>query len=543
MNFLTNIQNLLYWKNGNNKKIKSFWKYLIYLILIAFFIFCLIDLNFFTIYPDNLIDLKNTIYKFFLFNSFDEKNFVNNSLWMINWIYFSRTIQYVVLGNFFGFIFSIFTAFYSTKKFHKNKYVILLVKFIIIFLRVLPVFVFISLISNSFSGVLGASLIIFWFTWICLSSYLTNLFENTSDVEYWQMIYSGKSKLKSFYENIILRNRPKIILMYFLSLESNIRWTTVLGAVGISGIGFLFELYQSKNEYLAITILYLFILIFSLEIIMLIFNKWLFNTHRLKTNSILLNNINNRKLHIVLLILFLVTVLISVGIIKDFQTQKINFHNFFRTLIRFLSPNFSDYNKSELNGLLWTWRIIKQSYVCLIISLFCSLTYSIFLSEKMNHWIISYIFRTVLSFLRMLPSIFVFYLLNIFLDSVGAMSWTLAFTSFRGLTKYISESINSIDIKYFEYYKIMKKNKIFTYKKLVLPFIKKDLISYIQLEFENTCRDSLFYGSFTGWGLGNLYIIYSKKDDIEKISAILIPITIMFVLFELISMYLRRNRR
>lgn len=543
MNFLTKIKNFFSWNSGEKRKIKSWVKWFIIFLLILFFVYCSLDLNLFYVYPNNFTDLQKTLYKFFLFNVVDEKNFGNSNLWEINWIYFSKTIQYVVLGNFLGFVFAVFTSFYSTRKFHKSKFITIFVRVVILAFRILPVFVFISLISNSFNGILGATLIIFWFTWIWLSSYLTNLFENTSDIEYWQMIYSGKSKLNSFYKNIILRNRPKILLMYFLSLESNIRWTTILGAVGISGIGFLFELYQSRNEFLSVTILYMFILILSLEMIMLLFNKFLFNNFKLNINSNIINNINYRKLQIVLVILFIVTLILSINIIREFEFKSINFNNFFRTLYRFFNPDFSDFNKLELNGWFWTLKIIKQSYVCLVISIFFSLIYSVFMSEKINSWFVSYIFKTILSFFRMLPSIFIFYLLNIFLDSIGAMTWTLAFASFRGLTKYISESINSIDIKYFEYYKIMKKNKFYIYRKLILPYIKKDLVSYIQLEFENICRDSLFYGAFTGWGLGNLYIIYDKKDSIEKISAILIPITLLFVLFELISIYFRRTRR
>lgn len=139
-----------------------------------------------------------------------------------------------------------------------------------------------------------------------------------------------------------------------ISIESNLRWNSILGSIGIAGIGFLFKYYETKFEFLSISILYIVIFIMLFELILFLLNKYLFvgiliNKVNINTNKSL--KYNYKK--IIYLFLFLILLILLFWNLIDIYDYQTNWKLLWLWLKGFLNPDFSDI----LNKQVFIWFI------------------------------------------------------------------------------------------------------------------------------------------------------------------------------------------
>ncbi|TNK93401.1 hypothetical protein C4M98_05145, partial [Mycoplasmopsis pullorum] len=182
------------------------------------------------------------------------------------------SIKAVVFGNLFGFLLAFFTSILITQNLYIKKYTATIAKIIVICLKALPSLIPLFLLTEGFGGLLGASLIIFWFTWLWLTRYLNNIYENANLKKYWELRRIGYSLLKAFYKTVLLEHKNKVFLYFLFSFESNLRWTSVLGQVGVYGIGFYINQFKNKYQYLGIFLIIFCLFIGVLELILYLSN-------------------------------------------------------------------------------------------------------------------------------------------------------------------------------------------------------------------------------------------------------------------------------
>ncbi|WP_406614261.1 ABC transporter permease subunit [Mycoplasma corogypsi] len=328
----------------------------------------------------------------------------------------------------------------------------------------------------------------------------------------------------------------------FLAIESNIRWNTILGSIGIVGIGFFFNSYYNKYQFLGITIFYIMVLILSLELLMFSFNKWVF-----KNNSFYFKNLNidlkvsynYKKWLLILTFIFFVIFTFSTIISLVINISKNGFINttyYQNSLSKMFNFDFSD---------IYQWKIYltltQQTYVALFLGLLLSLIYAYFMPEKLNKVVVSIGFKIFLSFIKSMPVIIFFFIFNPLVNTHTALIFILTISSFRSLIKQINEAINSLDQTQLNFFRNIGKSKRQIYLYYVLPIIRKYLYSFTLFEVEKTYRNSITYSVFIGAGIYPIIENYQRLDQYQKILPLVLPVIIFFVFLEILYLFFKNH--
>ncbi|TPE57191.1 ABC transporter permease, partial [[Mycoplasma] falconis] len=232
-----------FWKEGFEynqiKKHKPFlfrWKVLFYLFLIGLVITGLIIVNFSITTSGVNLFFKNL--KDFFSPKLYVSEYGNINMFSISFRFLWYSIKVIFLGTTIGILFAFITAYFSNYQMN-NKYVVIIFKALIIFLRLFPELFFIYFFTMSFDKSLAINLIFIWFTWLWMHEYLSQSIENCNFTIFYHLIKIQKSKFKAFRQEIWPQFRIKFFNYSFYAFESNIRWSAILSTLGFGGIGSL----------------------------------------------------------------------------------------------------------------------------------------------------------------------------------------------------------------------------------------------------------------------------------------------------------------
>ena len=173
--------------------------------------------------------------------------------------------------------------------------------------RTIPFLIIAAILVSLFStGVFSGFVSIYLINFLTASKLLKEYAEEVEIKQLEAMESLGSSKF-IIYKNAILSNlKPQVVSIYFLTLESSIRGASVLGLVGAGGIGQRLwqELNHLRYDRVSIIILTLVILIFFIDLVsyffrnysnssQLTFDKFIFrkNTIRVVTPIVLVGSI------------------------------------------------------------------------------------------------------------------------------------------------------------------------------------------------------------------------------------------------------------
>ncbi|WP_416755647.1 ABC transporter permease subunit [Mycoplasma sp. VS42A] len=506
------------------------FKSILILFLIAFFLYSLYNLNFFySVNTPSWHDAWDNFKSIFSFASHNKE--LSSNIWLINWNYFLITLKSVTIGTFFGFLLALITGYCSATNIHKHKYLPFLVKIVLMLLRAFPVIVFILLFKNAFSAELASFIIYFWFTWLWMNRYIADLIESCSTKQYFRDLALGANKLQSFYKNIYQQVKIKFFLNFFLSYESNIRWLTILGLVGINGLGVVFADPKHYQDSFGITLLFIAIFILIIEAILYLLNKVLLvQKPQLHASKQTIKSWSyNWKKYVLSLMLICYFVIMIWGLISlaDSKVYTITLKQYFSSVFAF---DFSSFNW----GLMGQYFIIlQQAYISITLAYFLAIMYAYILAERINKNYSVIASKILLTFIKVIPTYFWFLVFNPLMDSVTAITIALVVSAFRKMVKQIAESINTLPSNVIALYKVKGWSKFKIYRYYVLPYVNKQLLSVFIFQGEDAVRNSISYGTFANLGIYNLVLQYQDKSEYNKIFPVILPAYIFFIILEI----------
>ncbi|QSF13639.1 ABC transporter permease subunit [Mycoplasma sp. Mirounga ES2805-ORL] len=437
------------------------------------------------------------------------------NLWVLSFGLIYITIKYTIVGTFIGFILATITAILSFNK-TTNKYFAFLIKYFVLFLRAIPELVFIGLFAKIYSRGIGLFLIYVWFTWLWLHKYYIEILENTDLEAYYVSINQGNNKFKAFFKEIFPRVKNRFISLFLFSIEANMRWVSVLALLGVSGIGELIEFSRinppGRFTELGVPILVLMMSISILEVLNILFKKYVFEVKSIKLKfdkkaskkeiyNKLSNKINWQK--VITYFLFISISIYSIFVLTTTPIFKYNSSDAITFWNAFINPDFSSLNFKSMNFKENVLLMIFQSFAFSIITIFLIFLITILLirwmSIRLNKTYISLLSRLLNTLVRLIPTIVYFFIFNpFFISPIFLLILIITIHEASSLIKQLTEAIDNLDEEVINNLRLQgfTNNKIFF--RYALPSIKNDLISLLVFYFELVFRSSITYSVLAG---------------------------------------------
>ncbi|OYD26734.1 phosphonate transport system permease protein [Mycoplasma testudineum] len=534
---------LIYWEAKiRGKKVKiinpNFYIILLIFISIIAIVFLALNSSMFNNLGTELT--REYLNKMFVFKS-SSQSFDTENLWTLSLIYLWSTIKIVTLGTTIGFLLALLTSFFGSKKIFNNVFSIVF-RIFILFLRALPIIYMINLFRTGFVGNDSAFLIFAWFTWLWVHRYLID-YINSLDFKYFDQARKlNKNIFSLYYREIFLRLKTKIISLYFYSFESNIRWVSLLSAVGVIGIGTLF--YIPLSQPFVIDISEATIPLFVYVIFLLIFEAFNFCLINLifKSRSIILNNKKNLILKywwkkIVIFCLLLTTAFISIATLFDLEYNYATTHvmiNMIQRLFQIdLAKVFASNSTSPIVSLL---SVIGQAFSITFFVFIIGLIIGILSNSKINSKTTSIIWKLLSVFIRSIPFIVLFYVLNpLWIRPHSTLFIVLIFQGSFTFSRKVSEAIDKIDLIIYNNLKRNGFSKIKIFWLYIYPLIRKELMYQNALEFESQIRSLIFLGVFGINHLGQIINSFSERQTYSELANYIWPTAAFIILLEIVT--------
>lgn len=525
-------------------KRKEYWNFSLIILSFIFFLYCLYQIGVFnSLYISGIPRFFKYLKELFSFKSVHQ-DLPSSNLWEVNFTYLLTTIKTVVGGSYLGFLLSYFTSYFSAKNLHKHKFFAILLNWFLIILRSFPLILYIFVFRGIFRPYLAAFFIFFWSTWLWVHKYLVEIIENTPSKYYWIDLNLGYNKKTSFKKNIYSPNKNRFTMNNLLAFDSNIRWSSILGSVGIVGIGFWIENNKTEFIYLGISLLYLYLTVIFFELLMFLYNKYFkdywykitSNKNYHKTLKYKLPQYLWRLLQVILFGIFLWSIW---DLIKDESIQ-------IDLLILFLKDifalDFSDLATTSFIDYYDYFLIFINTYAALYSASILAIIYAFFMSEKSSQKVLSWFLKSFLVFLKTIPILVIFILFNAFLDSLTVLNFVLFLSAFRTLAKHIVSKINAYSNYEINLYKSLGYSNFGIYYQKILPTISKDLYSLIFFEYENTFRNALTYGIFSTIAITNKIQYYHERNIYNKTIPLLLPAILFFLILEILNYWSKKRK-
>ncbi|UBX97706.1 PhnE/PtxC family ABC transporter permease [Mycoplasmopsis synoviae] len=527
-NSLVFLSNLFFYKvesknSQTQNKLKPIWFHILILFFLAVIIFTFSKFDYKLNSYFGFQNFYKNVFKFFqIKNESTYLGKTNLALDSLSYLWVS--IKYAIVGTFIGFVIAIFTAFLSSSKLN-NFWLALIIKNLILLIRSIPELLFITLFNQTFFREFALILIYLWFSWLWLHKYFLETIESLDLTTFYVSKYQGNSSFYAFRKEILSRLWNKFIVLFLYSFESNIRWVSILSALGAPGIGVLinYAAISSNNiDQLAIPLIFLFLFIVFIELFNYFFNKYIleWNSKTLKTNDYqkLAKTFNYKS---VIKLLFFS----AIAIFSIYQLITINkdylLNGFFSSYLNnFFKPDWSVFNISSnsisLNPFLQIFQIYGFALATLVICLFVTFWFLPFISKNNNNVWSSLFVKFLNIFLRIFPSLVLFYVFsNIVFSPATLLVFVIGITASSSLNKQLSEVIDNLDNEVIQNLKYQGYSKFKIFFSYILPSIKVEFFLLAMFYFEIFFRSSITYSFLANDGLAlgsNMYFHLQEKS-------------------------------
>ncbi len=511
--------------------INIYWKSIIAILLIAFFVFSIYYIDFG--FSNNGLRLLGQNLKSFFSPSLQSQKYGTN-LFTTSLKFLWTSIKVVFLGTIFGLIFSLLSSYLSNYKMNK-KYVAIVAKIFVIFLRLVPELFFIYLFKISFDKTLAIAAIFSWFTWLWLHEYFSQIIENSNFTIFYHLLKAKRTKLKAFWIEILPQIKAKIINYVLYAFESNLRWSAILFEFGFLGIGLLIYPNETNINYseLLIPLLILTIFIFVLELINYGIKQIFFISKTKEPNLKKYNKNSAFKKTLAVLIILLIMILFAIGI-YSVSKETIYFGQGFSYMHDFFAANWKAVNWSFSNGVA---EMILQ-FACLLYlsmaTLYLIAYAKLFIASKQlfKNKIVA-IGKFENSLIRAIPTVSIFILIStLFVNFYAPFVIAFAIHGASSLSKNLDSSINKISQNKVNILINKGYNKFAIFKNFIMPNIKRDLITFLGFELEKLTRNFITYGLYGASKLGEA----THLTRVKEISDIAPYLWIGFFIMALINL-------
>jgi len=338
------------------------------------------------------------------------------------------------------------------------------------------------------------------------------------------------------YKNAILSNlKPQVISVYFLTLESSIRGASVLGLVGAGGIGQRLwqELNHLRYDRVSIIIITLVILIFVIDLVSYYFRN-LQNTSQLTFEKFMLRRN---------LVKFGIPVVIVGSILYVTNFINISQERFFIGLKQLnvlakgiINPDLA-YVPKMLSELFISIEIAFSATIfAAITAIFTSYLSSVNLFGKYKALGV----KIFINILRTFPPIIV---ALIFFRGFGpgAISsfFALYIYTVGVMTKMYNEVLEGINNNVLLMTKSLGLGSFISYVKIIFNGYFPEFVTIVLYRFESNIKNSTILGMVGAGGIGHLLVNNIEYRNWNRISTLLIGLSLSIIIIENISYLIR----
>lgn len=523
--------------NKNYRKLNPWIKWTISALILILIILSFVNVGF-KIAPNRTNVFFENIKQLFNFSD-NSKYFPNQSLWNVSFNYLLLTIKQTLIGTITGFALALISSYLSFKNF-TNKYTSYFINLIVNVLRFVPILFFIYYIQLSFSKELGLFIVLLWFTWLWSHKYLIEIYRNIDYSLYFQKIVEGNNKFISFWTTVFYQVNTRIISLFLFSFESNVRWSTILGSLGLIGIGQLIQQGTEDFSTMGIPVLMISLFLIFLEIFIYVFKKILIE----EKIPFLKNNWNQnqylkfrkfKKIFSVVIFVVLISFIFYCFTTTDFNSLKTDSGWIFLSAI--FSPDWNILNSSSLTIPIWNQilNLFSQAIVAVTISLLFLLI-TLFLGNKFLFRKTYFVMHILNSIVRAIPAVAILFIVDsIYFDTSSALTIALSVSLATSLFKVINEKSEKLNEYNIQIMFLTGHSRLMIFKNYILFKLKNDILTVGTFEFENTFRNLIIYGSYSGASeISSQLDYFFKRSLYDKMGAFLWLIFILIMLLNIV---------
>ncbi|EFF41861.1 ABC transporter, permease protein [Mycoplasmopsis alligatoris A21JP2] len=353
---------------------------------------------------------------------------------------------------------------------------------------------------------MAMTMVFLWFSWLWLHKYFLDAINSIDPKFYFISLNNGNSKIYAFFQEIFLKLLSRFSSLFIYSFEANIRWGSILSALGLSGIGALIHFSGSADytfDQIGIPLIILFIFIIFLEIISFLINKYLFEDQNIKITKFdygtAVKVISLKK--IIKNILFIVLIILSIVFLSTTNLSRTSLDKTHEFFLSTFSPDWSVFkfdNTLQNNPLLQILQSLYYALISLIVMLIFSFIIFYWSIFKLHGLKTSFTFKVFNTFIRLFPSVVFIYTFNpLANDPITLLVFVLGIHSSSSFSKRLYEITDTLDFEFIENLKIQSYSKFKIYIYYVIPTIKKDLITLSLFAFEMSFRSAITYAIFS----------------------------------------------
>ena len=453
-----------------------------------------------------------------------------------------ETIEIAVISSLLGVIMAIPFSLVTAENISPNKHLSKILNSIFSLLRTIPSLIWAAILVSifsigKFSGIVALTIIAFLMSQKLFREYIESINEN--QLNSTRTVGANSVEVLRY---CVLPNMFGIaVSVFFIVFETNIRSATVLGLVGAGGIGQIMwrDLNHLRYDNLATIILILFTSILFIDLLSLSVRNFL-KSYTVKFKDI--NNYRKYKIYKSLLVpVFLIFLIYVIGNSLDISKDRLilGYSQGSQIVIRMLQFDFSYYNKL-LEG-------IGESFFIAIFATFTGGFFSVILSYFTAYNVspsknLSIILKGFINILRTFPPII---MAIIFFRGVGpgplAGALALSIYTTGVLTKMYSEVLESVPPNIGDSVLVTGASRIESYRYGIFPHTLGNFISLLLYRMESNIRNSTILGIIGAGGIGTAISMNINWRNWERVGLLLLGVSLMIILIDRISYYIRKK--
>lgn len=453
-----------------------------------------------------------------------------------------ETIQIAIVSSIMGVILAVPFSLLTANNIALNKYLGSVLSTIFSFFRTIPSLIWASLLVSvfsigKFSGIIALTIIAFLMSLKLFREYIESINEN--QLNSTRSVGANPIQVLKY---CVLPNMAQLSTsVFFIVFETNIRSATILGLVGAGGIGQIMwrDLNHLRYDNLATLILILFFTILLIDIASLAIRN------ALKKSSIRFKSIKSYKTF--KLTKLILTPIIMIGLlIVLYKSLNISYDR----LLLGIGQGQQIISRMIKIDITYFPKLIAGIQESLFIALFATIVGALFAivisyltayntSPKRR---VSLLFKAIINILRTFPSIIT---AIIFFRGVGAgpLAGAMALSIYTTgvLTKMYSEVLESTEKNIKDSVIVTGASNIEAYVNGLIPHTFPTFLSLALYRLESNIRTSTILGIIGAGGIGTALSQNISWRNWEKVGFLLLGISIMVIVIDKTSQYIRRK--
>lgn len=368
-----------------------------------------------------------------------------------------------------------------------------------------------------------------------LGKVFTDIFMQIPQNNISHLKQSGASKLQVIVFGYLPETFPQLVSYSIYRFECAIRSSTILGFVGIAGLGLKIQLTLNDLRFNAM-FTYIYMLIFIIVLVEIWSQKYRSNQLRKVSPYIVLGLFISSSYYL----------FIYEGVLFDpLLTQKnLQFAiNFFKDLIGIQSNSIAYLNGKEIITVLYlALQTLQMSIVALGLAVVGMMLTIVTSTKSMTHPIVYYLSRGILLITRAVPElIWAFILIFIFKPGIWVGALALGIHNYGILTKLCSESVEGLPTTSLKSMANTGSSPMQIFLFGIIPSVLQRLISFSLYRFEIITRTTIVVGMAGTAGLGYYFKLHFSWFHYTHLTLIILVYLMLVKATDLISKYLNRK--